>query len=216
MRYCHPATLVAALLIILVFPAVDSAAESTKKAASKNQPPQSVEFFSAIQAGQIDARITVTPTFQLQAVIFNQSNAPLNVELPENLPPSPCGVWRFEARRCSAGRSPPSPQGTPTYAVSSATNRMNMQTVGGGFWDPRPDVGPLVIALAPGKPQRVVVAVVCLEDGKNNPSVAMPYALVPVDSFAQRTEVGEVCQMLGHGMVNRRVAQLAAWHFNRQ
>jgi hypothetical protein len=219
MHKCYPATLVAALLIILVVPAIDSAAGTPNKAAPKNQTAQSVEFFSAIKAGKIDARVTVTPTFQLQAELVNQGDVPLNVELPQAFAAVPMrGLAIRGATRTDGSARPADPQssaqGTSTPVLVSAINLMNMQTVGGGFWNRGPDGGPLMVALAPGKIQRVVVAVMCLEDGRKSPSVAMPYALVPIGCFAQCAEVGEVCKLLGHGMVNWRVAQLAAWHFN--
>lgn len=219
MRNCCPAALVATLAVILVFLAAVSAAGPPKRVGQKDQIPQAVEFFSAIKAGQINARITVTPTFQLQAAIVNQSDRPLNVELPQAFAAVPMGglAIRSAARNDGTVRQAdpqPAAQGTPTPVLGNATNVMNMQTVGGGFWNSGPDGGPLVLTVAPGKLQQIVVAVVCLEDGKKNPSVAMPYALVPIDRFAQRAEVGQVCQILGHGMASRHVAQLAAWHFN--
>jgi hypothetical protein len=72
---------------------------------------------------------------------------------------------------------------------------------GGGFFN-----------VAPEKVRKINVAVVCLEDGKEDPTPRMAYRIVPIESFTDKGEVIELCKMLGRGELPQNTAQAAAWH----
>ena len=56
------------------------------------------------------------------------------------------------------------------------------------------------------------VALVCLEHGKPEPRAAIPYKIVPIESFSDNPEVAALCTLLGQGQMSQKSAQFAAWH----
>jgi hypothetical protein len=41
----------------------------------------------------------------------------------------------------------------------------------------------------------------------------MEYKMVPIESFTNKSEVIEICKLLGTGRLPQNAAQAAAWHF---
>lgn len=72
---------------------------------------------------------------------------------------------------------------------------------GGGFFN-----------VGPEKVGKIKVNTVCLEHGKKDPNVRVPYTLIPIDSFTDKAEVVQLCKMLGRGEIPQNSAQAAAWH----
>ena len=212
MRVESRTALNSALVVFLMFPAVLSAAEPRNK---KNQAPQSVDFFQALQNRQIELRVVVSPKFQLVAAIANRSNVPLEVKMPDVFVAMPiAGLVRTDANAAAANPNP-NPQQPPVLSPGiTVANGTDTQSVAGGFWRSGSDAGPAVLTLAPGQVAQVGATVVCLEPGKNNPKLSLPYTMLPIQYFAPGAEVSEVCRMLAQGRVSQPVAQIAAWHFN--
>ena len=73
---------------------------------------------------------------------------------------------------------------------------------GGGFFN-----------VAAEKVGKIKVVTICLEHGKADPRPRIPYTLKPLEEFNDDPHVYEVCSMLGHGEIDQRAAQVAAWHF---
>jgi hypothetical protein len=44
----------------------------------------------------------------------------------------------------------------------------------------------------------------------------MKYVIKPIEGFTDKPAVGELCRMLGSGMLSQRAAQAAAWHLNSE
>jgi hypothetical protein len=66
--------------------------------------------------------------------------------------------------------------------------------------------------IAPDKVQKVKIATVCLDHGKNDPSPRVPYKPVPIDSYAKDPAVAEVIKLMCRGQLDQHSAQAAAWH----
>jgi hypothetical protein len=64
----------------------------------------------------------------------------------------------------------------------------------------------------PEMTRKVKVKGVCLEHGKEDPSPRMKYAIKPIETFTDKSDVHEVCKMLARGEITQNVAQAAAWH----
>ena len=77
---------------------------------------------------------------------------------------------------------------------------------GGGF-------GGGLLNLSPEKVRRLKVTTVCLEHGKKEPNSRMKYTIIPIERFTKKTEVIQLCALLGTGRINQDAAQAAAWHF---
>jgi len=58
------------------------------------------------------------------------------------------------------------------------------------------------------------VPCVCLEHGKPEPRPQMTYEVKPVKSFTEKPGIPELLTRLGHGKIEQRAAQAAAWHLN--
>jgi len=72
---------------------------------------------------------------------------------------------------------------------------------GGGFFN-----------VGPEKVGKIKVNTVCLEHGKKEPNVRMNYTLIPIESFTDKSDVIQLCKMLGRGEIPQNAAQAAAWH----
>ncbi len=57
------------------------------------------------------------------------------------------------------------------------------------------------------------VATVCLEHGKHEPNINVPYELRSIESYTADARVQELCKLMGEGTISQRSAQAAAWHF---
>jgi hypothetical protein len=96
--------------------------------------------------------------------------------------------------------------GVPVLAQQAAAAPRN-QAVGGGG-------GMGMGCVPPEKTESFKIPTVCLEHGKAEPRPTTPYEIRPLESVTQNAAVQEVCQELGAGKINQRVAQAAAWHLN--
>jgi hypothetical protein len=60
--------------------------------------------------------------------------------------------------------------------------------------------------------QKVKIATVCLEHGKDDPNPRVQYKIVPIDTVTKDGAVTEVIKLMCHGQVDQHSAQAAAWH----
>jgi hypothetical protein len=68
--------------------------------------------------------------------------------------------------------------------------------------------------IPPEQVRQIVVDTVCLDHGKKDPRPAVPYEIHPIESYTTKPGVAELCALLGHGKIDQRAAQVAAWHLN--
>jgi hypothetical protein len=74
---------------------------------------------------------------------------------------------------------------------------------GGGFF-----------SIPPEKNQKVDFPVLCLDHGLREPSSAIAYKIVPVESVLERPAVVELLKAFGRGELKHQAAQAAAWNLN--
>jgi hypothetical protein len=72
---------------------------------------------------------------------------------------------------------------------------------GGGFFN-----------VGPEKVGKIKVTTVCLDHGKKEPNVRVPYTLIPIESYTNKAEVIQLGKMLSRGEISQNVAQATAWH----
>jgi len=156
-----------------------------------------VDFFRAIDKGQIDVKVIPKDSSQLRMIIENKTDQPLTVKLPDAFAAVPV-LAQFAA---------------PAPARDSAQNP-SQQSVGGGKPSGKGPGMTGMMNIAPEKVGQLKVPTVCLDHGKGEPRAAIPYTIKPLDDYTTQPGVQEVCEMLGKGQVNQRVAQVCAWHLN--
>lgn len=174
---------------------VDAAERTAKK-----QPAQTVELFKGMQDGNLDVRFVAHNDREAQIIIKNKTKQPLSVKLPE----------AFAAM--------------PVLAQNNNNNRNNNnnnqnQSIGGGFGGGGFGGGGLGgggfgggFNVAPEGVGKLKVPVMCLEHGKADPNVRIPYEIKPIDSYTEDARVQELLVMFGEGKLNHRAAQAAVWH----
>ncbi len=153
-----------------------------------------VEFFEAIEAGEIEVEFIPRNAERANVLIENQGEQPLVIQLPDAFAGVPVlaqfgGVGDFGGQQGGVG-------GTS-----------GMQGIGGGMGG----VGGM-FNVEPGRVGRLQVPTVCLEHGKEDPNPRVPYEIRPIETFTDNQGVIEICRMLGDGEVPQGVAQAAAWH----
>jgi len=161
-----------------------------------NPDHTTVEMFGAIDKGQIEVKLIPRDSKLAQVLIENKTDKPLNVKLPEAF------------------------AGVPVLAQIGGNNRNNRNNQGnqglGGGMGGMGMGGMGMFNVPPEKVGKFKVTTVCLEHGKAEPRPAMAYEIRPIEDFTDKTEVHELCRMLGTGQVDQRAAQVAAWHLNNE
>ena len=71
------------LVVAALVPAVLVASDRIKGVGKYNPEDETVQLFSAIEAGQLEVRLIPKDSTQCQVLIANRSDRPLNVALPE-------------------------------------------------------------------------------------------------------------------------------------
>ncbi len=178
------------------------------RAEDKSVPGERVELFAAMEAQQVDVKLIPKNAAQATVVIHNRTDKPLSIQLPEAFAGLP-----VLAQNNNAGGGNPNRNvgggGGNNNANQGMGGGMGMgmgmggMGMGGGFFNVGPDrVG------------KLKVQTVCLEHGKEDPNPRVPYELRPITSFTQKSELIELCKMLGRGEIDQVSAQAAAWHLS--
>jgi len=192
-----------ACLLIAAAPALVSAAEPTSGRALKpgqyNPANESVEFFDAIKAGDIEVKMVHKDASQGKVFIKNKSGKPLNVKLPQTF----VGVHAQMAGM--GGGAAGGGGGQATGGGMGGGGGAAGGGAGGG--------GGNFFNVAPEKVGEVPFTSVCLEHGKPEPRAAAKYEIRPLETFSTKPEVRETLQLLGQGKLTQRAAQILAWHY---
>ncbi len=186
---------------------------AAKTPAAQPDPAGAVDLFQAIDHGQVDVKVIPKDSSQLRVMIENKTDKPLTVKLPDAFAAVPILA---QAAAVPGARKKPQPEnqgvGGGMGGPGMGMPGMGMPGMGG------PGMGmPMgrFMNIAPEKvSQLAAVPTVCLDYGKGEPRAAIPYAIKPMEDYTTQPGVREVCQMLGKGQVNQRVAQACAWHLN--
>jgi hypothetical protein len=208
----------AAALALIAAPALVSAEEECgpgprTKPGAYNPDHDTVDFFDAMDEGQIEIKVILKDEFQGRVFISNKTDQPLNIKLPGVVAAVPvlaqfCPCGGAGAGAGAGGGGSNSGSGGQQGAGGGMMGGMGgmggggMGMGGGGFFNvPAEKVGDL-----PFKS-------VCLDHGKASPRPAAQYTLVPLADYTSDPTVGELLKMYLNGHLNQASAQAAAWHF---
>ncbi len=175
---------------------------AAQRAGSPASPPVTVEMFSAIQSGQIAVKMIPKNSKQARIMIENKTDQPLSVKLPDTFAGVP--VLAQFGGGMGGGLGGGLDGGGMGGGGGAQTMGGGMGGMGGG--------GMGMFNVAPEQVGDFKVTTVCLEHGKDEPNPHVPYEIRPLQDVTSEPELIEVCSMLGKGMMNQRVAQVAAWH----
>lgn len=192
-------------MLVLVAPAMAAG----KKAPRTLPGSQTVEFFEALDEGQIAATVIPRDSRQLTVQVENKTDKPLSIRLPESIGAVPVlaqfgnpmpGMNPFDNNQ-----QQPQGLGGPFGGQQMGNNQFQ-----GGQQFNFPG-GPLFNVL-PGKIVKKKLPCVCLEFGKPDPRPRIPYRIERLENVCSKPEVRELLVVLGSGRCNQKTAQIAAWH----
>lgn len=173
---------------------------------------QTVEFFSALDQGQIAATVIPRDSRQLTVQVENKTEKPLSIRLPDSIAAVPVLAQMMFPGQLP-GNNPwdnnqqqqPQGVGAPFGGPQMGNNPFQG---GQGFNMPG---GPLFNVL-PGKIVKRKLPCVCLEFGKPDPRTRIPYRIERLENISGKPEVRELLAVLGRGGCSQKTAQIAAWH----
>jgi hypothetical protein len=194
------------------------------QAATSPAPPKEVELFAAIESGEIQVAV-VPQNFSLMLLrVRNKTSETLKVQLPETLAAIPTARRKAQQQLQQQGMPPNLAHNYPPAQGSSQglgfslagpwaeqKNASGQESAIAGAGNDRPK-GSRAWTLAPGELMQVQVPCFCLEYGRPDPNRRIPYELVELKNLNSQPAVEELLRRFGQGMVDQRVAQLAAWH----
>jgi hypothetical protein len=184
-------------------------------AESANGP--AVEFFQAVEDGQLDAKFIAKSDRAARILITNKTKQALNVQMPAAFAGVPVLAQIGGGGFGGGGR------GGGGFGGGSGGG--GQQSVGGGFGGGGGGFGGGgggfgggggggVFSIPPEQTAKLNVPVVCLDHGLRNPSSSRPYEMVPADEHLDRPEVIELLKAFGSGELDHQSVQAAAWHLN--
>jgi hypothetical protein len=195
-------------VLVLTLPGIAAA----KKASRTLPGSQTVEFFSALDQGQIAATVIPRDSRQLTVQVENKTDKPLSIRLPESIGAVPAlaqmlNPGQFPGNNGWLDNPQQQPQGLGApFGGPQMGNNVFQQ--GQQFNLPG---GPLFNVL-PGKIVKKKLPCVCLEFGKPDPRPRIPYRIERLENVSSKPEVRELLAVLGRGGCRQKTAQIAAWH----
>ncbi|MDR1142333.1 MAG: hypothetical protein LBL62_11620 [Planctomycetaceae bacterium] len=182
---------------------------------------EQVDFFTAINTGQIDVTLTQSNSLNGRVTIKNKTKKTLLLQLPSTFAGVPYNA--------QVDGTLPTDTATTTRTTGSGTTtgstRNQNQTTGGGYGGGGYGGGGYggggyggygggMMSLPPEKIVRHNIKTICLEYGKKEPRSNIKYRMKPLDSVTDKPEVGVLCSLIASGSVDQWSAQAAIWHFN--
>src|SRR5687767_737700 len=209
--------LIGAILFVGSAGALRSAAAGA--AARKDVAPgaaNAVEFFQAMEDGQVDVKFIAKSDRAARILITNKTQEPINLQLPEAFAGVP-----VLAQIGGGGRGGGGFGGGGRGGGGLGGGGGGGQSVGGGVGGGGGGLGGGglgggggIFSIPPEETAKINVPVVCLDHGLKNPSSANKYMIVPAEQHLDRPEVIELLKAFGRGELQHGAAQAAAWHLN--
>lgn len=177
----------------------------TREAADGFAP---VEFFSAMDSGQINVKLRMEDSSEGKFIIENKTDKALSIQLPEAFAGVPVmhqigGIGGGGLGGGGGGLG--GGGGGQSQGAGGGFGGGGGGQGGGGF-------GGGQFNVPAGRVGRIKVNTVCLEFGKEEPAPFRSYTVIPIEKFTDNQAVIETCKMLGRGDIDQRTAQAAAWH----
>ncbi|HJQ81441.1 MAG TPA: hypothetical protein VJ828_15880 [Lacipirellulaceae bacterium] len=176
-----------------------------------------VEFFQAMEEGQVDVKFIAKSDRAARILIKNKTQHPINLQLPEAFAGVPVLAQIGGGGRGGGGFGGGGRGGGGFGGGGSGGG----QSVGGGLGGGGGGLGGGglgggggIFSIPPEETAKINVPVVCLDHGLKNPSSANKYTIVPAEQHLDRPEVIELLKAFGRGELQHGAAQAAAWHLN--
>lgn len=204
---------IAVLAMAHAAPVVVSAA--TREAKSAKPAAETVDFFAAMKAGDIEVKLIQKDATAGTVVIRNKTKKPLSIKLPDGFAGVPVAA---QAGGFGGGGMGGGGMGGGGGGMGGGGNQGTggggggFGGGGGGGFGGGGGGGGGLFNIAPDKVGKIKVVSVCLEHGKADPNARIPYEVRPLDSFTQDPKVVELVKMLARGELDQHSAQAAAWH----
>lgn len=203
--------LLSALLMIALSAGVALAAKKSRESAA-SAPEATVEFFTAMDEGQLDAKFIAKNDRAARVIITNKTKQPLQVQMPAAFAGVPV------LAQIGGGRGGGGFGGGGRGGGGFGGGGGSQQSVGGGFGGGGGGLGGGggggIFSIPPEQTAKINVPVVCLDHGLRNPSSSRPYKIVPADEHIDRPAVIELLKAFGSGELDHQSVQAAAWHLN--
>ncbi len=172
-----------------------------------------VEFFAAMEAGQIEAKLIPKNALGGNVLIENKTDKPLNVQIPEAIVGVPMNFQFGGGQQGGFGGGGQQGGGQGGGGQQQQGGGVGGGQQGGGQGGGGQGGGAGGFFSVPA--ERVVSLPfnsVCLEHGKPEPTSSSRYKLVPVAQVSQDPVLYELLTVVGTGKVDSQAAQAAAWH----
>ena len=204
---------IAIILVVIGSIIPKGLAEPSKSTtADASESTSSVEFFDAVEQGQVNAKFIALNDHAARLILTNNLKQPLNLKLPEAFAGVPVAA-QFGGGRGGGGGGRGGGGGG-----RSAGGGGQQQSVGGGGGGigggGGRGGGGGFFSLPPERTERLDVAVLCLDHGLRDPSSSAPYKIVRPEAVIDRPAVIDLLTAFGRGEMEHAGAQAAAWHLN--
>ncbi len=199
-----------------------SGAGDSKKSVSKkpirnpkfDPSGEPVEFFAAIDAGQIEAKLIPKNAFGGTVLIENKTDKPLNVKVPEAAVGVPMN-FQFGGgggQQGGFGGGQQGGQGGGQQQQQGGGMGGGQQGGFGGGGGQQGGGGGGFFSVPPERVISLPFNSICLEHGKPEPTPSSRYKLVPVSQVSTDPVLYELLTVVGTGKVDSQAAQAAGWH----
>jgi hypothetical protein len=185
-----------------------------KSAATPAAPGSGVEFFEAVEAGQINAKFIALNDHEAKLIVTNNTTQPLNLKLPEAFAGVPVAAQFGGGGGGNRGGGGGRTGGSSRSGSSGGGQQQSVGGGGGGGIGGGGGGGGGFFSVPPEKTEKIDMAVVCLDHGLRDPSSSTAYKMVPADTVVDRPAVVELLKAFGRGELKHGAAQAAAWHLN--
>jgi hypothetical protein len=185
---------------------------------------EEVEFFAAIEAGQIEAKLIPKNALGGNVLIENKTDKPLNVKLPEAAIGVPINA---QFGGMGGGMGGMGGMGGGMGGMGGGMGGMGggQQMMGGGMGGMgggmmggmgggMGGMGGMMGGFGSIPPERVISVPfnsVCLQHGRPEPTSSSRYRLIPVAKVSTNPVLYELLATIGSGRVDSQAAQAAAW-----
>lgn len=171
-----------------------------------------VEFFSAMDAGQIHVRLRMEDSTEGKFIIENKTDEALSIQMPEAFAGVPVMHQQGGVGGIGQGGGGGGQGGQGGQSQGSGGGFGGGQGGGGFGGGGGGGFGGGQFNIPAGRVGRVKVNTVCLEFGKEDPAPFRSYTVIPIEKFTNNQAVIETCKMLARGEIDQHVAQATAWH----
>ncbi len=181
--------------------------------AEKAEKPEGkeIEFFTALDAGDVDVRVITRSEKKITVLIENKTDKPLRIRLPDAFGAVPVLAQMdnlFNNQQANNGNKQSQPVG--------AGQPMQMGQQQNPFGDMFGQQQRGLFNLEPAQVRKIRAPGVCLEHGLPTPNSRMKYRICPLDKATECPEIVAVCRLLGQERIEQPVAQALTWHYTNE